>query len=400
MSHLLDAVRLLGREFLQPTLPALVWLVVHRLVPAIRTPSGLVALSAATTALFYRERMIAWMGIHLVCALQLAALHRLPAAGGVRWRRSLWSLGVWTAVFLVVRMSYFDRWQGWIFASSFPGQVLDMLVYLKLVTAFWEVGAGRIRTLSSSALWAWLMMPWPGVLLRLSEFLPQWPALLSRTAQPADRARIRSRVLDWAGHLAVWGVFVVAGGLLAPMLESSNRARLLWSGFVTGPASFYLVAHLTARTGQILASGTGLALPDNFRLPFGRPNLSDFWANWNISYTNVFRDLLFFQRWGMKKPNPYLNSVLLFVLVGFWHSAMPFWIVWGLFHGLGFAGYLYWRHSLKGILAARWNLTLPLGPVSSGLLTYGFVCLGWLVPPQINRGIVWLWESVLARVSG
>jgi hypothetical protein len=243
-------------------------------------------------------------------------------------------------------------------------------------------------------------MPWAGALLRLSEFLPQWPAMTSGVRPAWDPVQWRNRALDWVGHVAFGIGVLTLDGLLKPALAGSRIWALAWSGFVVAPMGFYLFSHLTARTHQMLAAGVGLRIPDNYRFPIGRPNLSDFWANWNITYTNVFRDLFFYQRWGLKKANPYLNSVVLFTLVGFWHSQEPYWIIWGILHGVGFAGFLYWRHSLMGVLATRWNVRLPLGPVSSGLITYGFVCLGWLAPPQIIRFLGWAWTSVLDRVAG
>jgi MBOAT, membrane-bound O-acyltransferase family len=395
MSMASDALRTLGGDLFLPALPSVLWLAVHWAFPRIRTTAGLVVLSAATTGLLYRERLPAWILVHAVVALLLHLLLRLPTADGVRWRRARWMMAGLATAFVVGRMAFFARWQGLVFASTFPGGVLDMLVFLKLFTAFWEVGAGKVRALPAGPLWGWLMMPWAGALLRLSEFLPQWPVLTSRSGPPPDPVLTRTRLFDWLGHLGLWAFLAVSGVLLEPLLAGTRIGKLAWTGFVTAPLGFYVIAHLTARTHQMLAAGAGLKIPDNYRRPIGKPNLSEFWANWNITYTNVFRDIFFYQRWGLKRANPYLNSVLLFALVGFWHSPAPYWLVWGLLHGFGFAAFLWWRQRNKPVPGTRPAVHSPSFRVIARAATYVFVCLCWLAPPQILRAAAWAFHLVV-----
>ena len=59
--------------------------------------------------------------------------------------------------------------------------------------------------------------------------------------------------------------------------------------------------------------------------------------------TSAFRDMLFFNRWGLAHPNLYLNTVVVFLAVGLWHAVNPYWILWGLIHGLGFCAFILWR---------------------------------------------------------
>lgn len=384
-----EALGTIWEGLLFPALPSVLWLGVYTLIPAIRTSAGLLALSGICTVWQFWTRLPAWLIVHGITAVLLLQLHQIPTAKGLRWRRACWCMAGLTAAFVVLRLHVFDRWTGLVFAATFPGRVLDMLVYLKLLTGFWEVGSGRIKVVPLDGLWGWFMMPWAGVLLRCSEFLPQWAALTAPTGSTLDRPLLRRRLADWCGHVGVWFLVLVLGRWLEPRLAGSKLASLMWSGFVSGPIGFYALSHLIARTHQILASGCGLRLPDNYRMPIGKPNLSEFWANWNITYTNVFRDLCFYNRWGLKRANPYLNSIILFALVGLWHAQDPYWLTWGLMHGLGFATFLYWkqRHPARAQPSPAGGLRWSR--VVGAVATYAFVCLCWMLPPQILKAMHW-----------
>lgn len=378
-----EVLKTLEESLIQPAVPALIWMTVFRMFPAIRNTRGIVVLSTITLALMFRERLPAWMIVHSLLTLLLFGLMRLPVKDGLRWNRTRWLLAGLTVIFLVGRSGQWNGIGGSVFASTFPGKILDMLVFLKLFSAIWEVGSGKIKNLETAPLLAWMMMPWGGILLRLSDFSRQWPALLSPSWKPVGARLFKFRLLDWSGHLAICLLLWMTEALLRGGPGLSRNAGILWNGFVAGPVGFYLIAHLQSRTHQMLAAACGIELPDNYNRPFGRTNISEFWTSWNITYTSVFRDFFFYNRWGLKRANPYLNSIILFTLVGVWHSANAYWVLWGLMHGLGFAAFLFWKQHLKASGDRIWPARLPAAPVLSSIATYGFVCLCWLLPPQI-----------------
>ena len=151
---------------------------------------------------------------------------------------------------------------------------------------------------------------------------------------------------------------------------------------VTGPLGFYLTYAGFFHLMQVLAVPAGFALPDSFRWPIGRQNVSEFWANWNMTATRVFRDYLFYNRWGGRRHHVFVNVMILFALVGLWHAANAYWLLWGLLHGALFCTYLFWRRyntrlafiPLRGTRAAR---------VAAAVLTYVCVCACWYVPSKI-----------------
>ena len=118
-----------------------------------------------------------------------------------------------------------------------------------------------------------------------------------------------------------------------------------------------------------------------------------------MTATRVFRDYLFYARWGLQRPNVYVNTMLVFALVGLWHAANSYWLLWGTLHGVGFCVYLAFRRF--GMPIRRRFAWIP-DKVRSGLAiatTYVFVCACWVAPSLlIRRGsalitLFWRWIS-------
>jgi D-alanyl-lipoteichoic acid acyltransferase DltB (MBOAT superfamily) len=101
-----------------------------------------------------------------------------------------------------------------------------------------------------------------------------------------------------------------------------------------------------------------------------------------MTATRVFRDYLFYNRWGRGTYNIFLNTLLLFTAMGLWHGANVYWVSFGVLHGLAFCGFLVWRR-YRGVLEA-----LPLrgtagADIAARVLTYVTVCACWYLPTKI-----------------
>ena len=168
------------------------------------------------------------------------------------------------------------------------------------------------------------------------------------------------------------------------MLFRSPEARLaqnVYVAFIAGPIGFYLTTAGQFHWMEQLGRTCGVQIPESFRNPIGRENISAFWMNWNMTVTLMFRDYLFYNRWGRSSFNMYVNAVILFTLVGLWHSANAYWLLWGIGHGVLFSGYLLWRRYGA-------SLSLPFrGTVYSGALarvgTYFCVAMMWYLPSKV-----------------
>ena len=352
------------------------------LIPALRTPRRQLAIGVVTAALQYRGAFPAYV---LICATvyllarQLASERTGPPQA--RWRRFVTFIVVIAAVFVLGRAWHIERYGPQLLGIPWAVYYLDMWMLLRLVSFLWESGSGRVRDPEplTYALWTALPFTLYGPLLRYSEFKAQ----LERLWKPESSAGFGDAA--WWRRVALSGAQLVLGTMMAvalPWSDTNGVGGALIRLLVLAPWSFYLLASGTMTLMECLGLAWGLVLPRSFDRAFGRPNISEFWAHWNMSATALFRDYLFYNRWGRRTVNVYANVVVLFFLVGLWHDSTPYWMIWGLLHGIGFAAFLYykkWRSSAAGQRVAQ----LPRPLAIAG--TYLFVCACWAAPPQILK---------------
>lgn len=106
---------------------------------------------------------------------------------------------------------------------------------------------------------------------------------------------------------------------------------------------FLIQLYLDFSAYSDIAKGTarilGFDLMKNFDTPFFATSVPEFWRRWHISLTTWFRDYMFLPLVKLRFENTLwriFSTVLLFVLIGFWHGANWTFIVFGLVMGLSF----------------------------------------------------------------
>jgi D-alanyl-lipoteichoic acid acyltransferase DltB (MBOAT superfamily) len=319
-----------------------------------------------------------FLAVNGIAYVSLCWLNR-QTIGPRRWRWACGALVSLIIIFTLGRVLHLDR-------LALPGLYgilvfsLDMWLVLRLVTVFWEVGSGRLAAPSMSAFIIWTCLPFTlgGPLLRYSEF-----PLTLRTKPTLWRS-----AAWWMEGAAGLGTLML--GVSLPIAHNAAFVRWLHSDllskaaltFFTVPVSFYLTTAGYYSVMEALGKPAGFILPMSFNYPLWRENISAFWVNWNMTATAVFRDYLFYNRWGRRGYNVYFNTMALFILVGLWHAANPYWILWGFLHGLLFCGFLVWRKygSRLGHVPLRGT---PVARASARVLTYVSVCACWYLPSKI-----------------
>lgn len=153
----------------------------------------------------------------------------------------------------------------------------------------------------------------------------------------------------------------------------------------------------------------GFNLRKNFGFPFYAKSIPEFWRGWHISLTNWFRDYVFIPmtlsasdrtRWLQ-----FRNTLILFVLIGFWHGASWTFILFGFMHGLLFFRSIYFKNfSITKILG--WNDDNYVINLTRRLQTFILIVLASMFfrMDSVKHG----WEfivgmanpSILARPSG
>lgn len=135
-----------------------------------------------------------------------------------------------------------------------------------------------------------------------------------------------------------------------------------------------------------LAMFLGFQLPRNFNQPYVALTLSDFWRRWHISLSLWIRDYVYIPLGGNRGswPRTQLNVLIAMTLSGLWHGASLTFIFWGMWHGIGIVLQNFWQ-----TLAI-----FRLPKILAQILTFCFVCLGWLMFRAEN------WQAVELFLTG
>lgn len=80
----------------------------------------------------------------------------------------------------------------------------------------------------------------------------------------------------------------------------------------------------------------GFSLFENFKTPYLSTSIRDFWRRWHISLSSWLKDYVYIPLGGSRKGEirTYINTIIVFVLCGFWHGASWTFAIWGFAHGL------------------------------------------------------------------
>lgn len=82
----------------------------------------------------------------------------------------------------------------------------------------------------------------------------------------------------------------------------------------------------------------GFSLMRNFAFPYFSRNIAEFWRRWHISLSTWFRDYVYIPLGGSRGDQweKVRNTMIVFVVSGFWHGARWTFIIWGVLNALYF----------------------------------------------------------------
>ncbi|WP_310377804.1 MBOAT family O-acyltransferase [Flavobacterium sp.] len=80
----------------------------------------------------------------------------------------------------------------------------------------------------------------------------------------------------------------------------------------------------------------GIELLRNFNFPYFSRDIAEFWRRWHISLSSWFRDYLYIPLGGSNRGLliQIRNTIIIFVVSGFWHGANWTFIIWGALNAL------------------------------------------------------------------
>lgn len=125
----------------------------------------------------------------------------------------------------------------------------------------------------------------------------------------------------------------------------------------------------------------GFELITNFKTPYFSRDIAEFWRRWHISLTSWFKDYIYIPLGGSKegKAMAVRNTLIIFLVSGFWHGANWTFIIWGFLHALYFLPLLLANKTRSNIEFRETRYGLPsLKEFSQMVLTFMLVTFSWL----------------------
>jgi len=229
-------------------------------------------------------------------------------------------------------------------------------------------------------------------------FISFFPQLV---AGPIERATnllpqfYRPRIFDYSN--AVDGCRQILWGFFKKMVIADNCAVLvnqIWSdyshqnGFILFMGGLFFTFQIYGDFSGYsdIAIGTarlfGINLMRNFNFPYFSRDIAEFWRRWHISLTTWFRDYIYIPLGGSRctKLKAFRNTMIIFLLSGFWHGANWTFIVWGVYHAILFLPLMLLGNNRKHTnVVANGHLLPTFKECFQMLFTSFWVFIGWII---------------------
>jgi alginate O-acetyltransferase complex protein AlgI len=135
------------------------------------------------------------------------------------------------------------------------------------------------------------------------------------------------------GFLANYLVNGKLGGYLDALPpEQAPLQAYLW--IVQGGLNLYFQFSGFADIAIGFSRLLGFRVIENFKWPFLRRNLSEYWRCWHISLTSWCREYIYTTVVSFSR-SPALGAIATLLVIGLWHELSVRYVVWGLYHGIG-----------------------------------------------------------------
>ncbi|HEY3374918.1 MAG TPA: MBOAT family O-acyltransferase [Candidatus Aquicultor sp.] len=194
----------------------------------------------------------------------------------------------------------------------------------------------------------------------------------------AKKVVIADSISTWVDPLTQATGHVSAGVVAISLVAYSVKIYMDFSGYsdiAIGSAALF-----------------GIAVPENFSLPYFKTSIANFWKSWHISLTRWIIDYVFIPLGGSRSGFALagINTVIAMSISGLWHGAALNFAFWGLYHGLLLVGYRAYRVFIKPLIALP-SAFRPVTNIASGVFTFALVSFGWgffIMPAGKFLGII------------
>ena len=235
----------------------------------------------------------------------------------------------------------------------------------------------RVTVLDSLLYVAFFPQLVAGPIVRASSFLPQLAA--PPDPEAIDGARALELIVAGLVKKTLIANFL-ATRLVDPVFESPSLHGGLEALLAVYGYAVQIYCDFSGYTDIAIGSALllGYRFPENFDSPYLARSPQEFWRRWHLSLSSWLRDYLFIPLGGSRRGETRtgLNLAITMVLGGLWHGAAWTFVAWGALHG---SGLLVHRRGVEaGGAVARLRASRGW-PLAAQLLTFHFVCLGWIL---------------------
>ncbi len=254
--------------------------------------------------------------------------------------------------------------------------------------------------------------------IAFSAFVTFFPQLV---AGPIERATnllpqfYKKREFDYSK--AVDGMRQILWGLFKKIVIADNcaeNANIIFANYADASGSTLLIGAIFFAF-QIygdfsgysdIAIGTsrlfGFNLMKNFSFPYFSRDIAEFWRRWHISLSTWFRDYLYIPLGGSRvsKWGKVRNTLIIFIVSGFWHGANWTFIVWGALNALYIMPSILKNTNRNniGIVAAD-SIFPTLKEFFQILLTFTLTIIAWIFFRAENIGTAFAYIGGICDVS-
>ena len=204
---------------------------------------------------------------------------------------------------------------------------------------------------------------------------------------------------------AVDGMRQILWGLFKKMVVADNCAaavNLIFDEYQTLGGTHLFLGALSGYSD--IAIGTarlfGVNLMRNFNFPYFSRDIAEFWRRWHISLTTWFRDYIYIPLGGSRcgKWKAMRNTLIIFLVSGFWHGANWTFICWGAFHALLFLPlFIMGKNRKNKDVVAQGRLFPDIKEVCQMFITFLLVVTGWIIFRAEN--IHQAWDYIMRMVT-
>lgn len=215
----------------------------------------------------------------------------------------------------------------------------------------------------------------------------------------------RERVFDYSKaadglRQILWGLFmkvVVADNCAIVVNQVFENPERQNSGTLAIGAIFFAFQIYGDFAGYSnIALGTarlfGVELLRNFAFPYFSRDIAEFWRRWHISLSTWFRDYLYIPLGGSKGGlwMQVRNTLIIFLVSGFWHGANWTFIVWGALNAIFILPLVIFKLNRKNTNIVAENSLLPsIREVLQMVLTFGLTVIAWIFFRAESVGKAW-----------